>query len=1180
MESFVLTMVEDHRGDLWFGTKGGGVSRYDGERFTTFTTEDGLAGNRVEAILQDRQGNLWFGTRGGGVSRYDGERFTTFNTDHGLAGNSVAAILQDRQGNLWFGTSDGGVSLYDGESFTTEDRVNCVQAIIQDRQGNLWFGTWGGGVSRYDGERFTTFTTEDGLAGNRVAAILQDRQENLWFGTNLQGYPWFVTWDGGVSRYDGEHFTVVKTDDEEIQWLAETAVTAMLEDREGNLWLGTGFGGSGEGVLRYSGQEFVSFTAADGLPDDGVSSLMEDRQGNLWLGTRHGVSRYNGTEFTTFTSGDGLPDDGVYSVLEDRRGDIWFSTNRGLARYNGLSITYPASARYFERVGSSGMEDRDGNLWFSSWNGGLSRYDGKSWRHFSRSDGLGSSNVRQVLEDRGGNLWVATWDSGVNRYLGNDRFEIAFTVENGLADDNIACMLEDHNGTLWFGTHTGGVSRYDGEEFVTFTTEDGLASNWVTAMLEDSSGILWFGTWGGGVSHYDGPVFQTLHEGDGLIGNVVHALLEDRNGDIWIATPEGLTRHRPLRVPPPIRITNVVAEREYGPVAEIGLTTSQQYLAFEFRGQSFKTRPGQMAYAYRLSGYENTWQQTREERVEYTDLPGGDYVFQVRAVDRDLTYSEEPATVAVRVHLPYERIGLWTVLALAALLAIWQTGRVIRRGKQLRGSYEAQTTVNSVLREQTQALEQSNAELEEAREAAEEANQAKSQFLANISHEIRTPMNAILGYSQLLQHNPDLVPEQRRDIDAIQHSGSHLLRLIDEVLDISRIEAGRMQLNPVDFDLHSLLHSLAVMFEVRCEDKDLAWRLETPGTEPILVHGDEAKLTQVLINLLSNAVKFTDAGKVSLQVSSPSQDRFAFVVIDTGSGISAEDQAVLFEPFQQGSAGVESGGTGLGLTITKKQLELMGGDLQVESAPGQGSRFSFTVLLPPATGEVVDEGVASHAPVERLADGYQVRALVVDDVAQNRDVLTRLLERIGVDVDTVSGGQQALAQMDRLAPDIVFLDLRMPVMDGHEVLRRIRAQEIWRQVKVVAVSASVLEHQRRQFLAEGFDDFIGKPFRLEQLCACLARHLQVEFVYTGTAEAAPVAVAPTDWNGITLPADLHLRLREAAEVRGVTQMEDHLKELEQLSERHARLAAHLRELRQRHDMDSILHLLGELHDEQ
>jgi len=651
-DNTVGSMVEDWQGRLWFGTSGNGVCRYDGKEFVAFTSEDGLAHDAVPCILEDRQGALWFGSgepcrqSGAGVSRYDGSRFAIFTTKDGLAHNTVSSILEDREGNLWFGCGspcgarEGGVSRYDGKefvTFTTEDGLACnhVFCMVEDREANLWFGTYGGGLSRYDpsassggaGNAFVTFPAEQGVPPFCVRCILQDQEGNLWLGT--QG--------GGVSRYAGEEFTAFTTE----HGLANDIVLCLLEDREGYLWFGT----MGGGLSRHDGAQFAHFTIEQGLPSNGVMRLLEDREGDLWFGTWSGACRYDGTRFTTL---DGLAGKNIHSIAEDRKGNLWFGTwGTGVSCYDGTELRALTDQEGLPgNVVLAILEDGEGRLWFGTRTGGVARYDGEQFVVFTTRDGLAGHGVRSMLEDREGHLWFGTSGGGVTRYDGKG-FQ-TFTTQDGLADNSVNGMLQDRQGNLWFGTEQGGLGRFDGKQFTTFTTQHGLTHNKVVSILEDREGKLWIGTYGGGVSRYDGLVFQSLTRRDGLVHDAAHQILQDQKGDVWISTDGGVTRYRPSSTPPRIRVTEVIADRRYGAVGEVRLPSSQKLLIIEFRGHSAHSRPDGMAYVQRLKGYEADWRPNYTGREEYHDLPLGEYTFEVKAVDRDLNYSE-PASVRVVV---------------------------------------------------------------------------------------------------------------------------------------------------------------------------------------------------------------------------------------------------------------------------------------------------------------------------------------------------------------------------------------------------------------------------------------------------------------------------------------------------------------------------------------------------
>ena len=674
----VYDLVQDRQGYIWMGTTNG-VSRYDGETFTHFSREDGLAHDLVYSVLEDREGNLWFGTRGG-VSRYDGEIFTTLTVEDGLTSNSVWTMLEDREGTLWFGTGmfledvGNGVSRYDGEtftSFTVSDGLphGFIASIAQDREGNLWFGTHVG-VSRFDGEVFTNFTARDGLLDDFIASILEDRDGNLWFA------------GGGscICRYDGssfEKFTVREG------FSVETVVAAM-EDNEGNLWFGGG------GVVWYDGNSFNPFSSHEALSSMALK-IYEDREGNIWVGTEGGgVGKFETESFLTFTQNGGLPDNQVYSIHEDGKRGLWFSTFKGVCRYDGEHFTILTSQDGMEDdFVWTVIEDREENLWFGhGYEKGVSRYDGEAIQSFTKEDGLGG-DIKAICQDSSGHFWFGTMQSGVNFYDG-DSFS-SFTTREGLVNDSVhaiyqgadgvlwfgtvggvSCyaggsfshfplpvdeglnwvrsIMPDSRGNLWFSTMGGGVVCFDGEVLRNFTTKDGLGTNTVWSIAEDRKGRMWFGTWGGGVSIYDGRTFQTLQEEDGLPSNMVMFLLEDSDGHMWCATNKGVARFSPPEPHPPgVQVDAVVADRRYAGETEVSVPASVELVVFEFHGMSFRTRPGGIVYRYRLKGYDEDWRTTRERRVEYQGIPIGDYTFEVMAVDRDLVYSEQPATVELKV---------------------------------------------------------------------------------------------------------------------------------------------------------------------------------------------------------------------------------------------------------------------------------------------------------------------------------------------------------------------------------------------------------------------------------------------------------------------------------------------------------------------------------------------------
>ncbi|MDY7013742.1 MAG: ATP-binding protein [Cyanobacteriota bacterium] len=537
---------------------------------------------------------------------------------------------------------------------------------------------------------------------------------------------------------------------------------------------------------------------------------------------------------------------------------------------------------------------------------------------------------------------------------------------------------------------------------------------------------------------------------------------------------------------------------------------------------------------------------------------------------------------------------------------------------------ESQRTLeksNKELREALRKLETTQVELQRAKENAESASRSKSEFLANMSHELRTPLNSIIGFAQILSSDTSFQPEQQQRLSIINRSGEHLLSLINNILDMSKIEAGKITLNEKDFDLHALLQDVQKMFCLKTQSKNIQLSLESTAQLPQYIYSDEGRLRQILINLIDNAVKFTEQGGVTLRAkidrdrnnNQPKHQFLKLEVEDTGPGIAPEELNKLFVPFEQTTAGRKiRQGTGLGLSISRRFIELMGGEISAKSTVGVGTCFQSCIPIRLSSSEAFSVKLGGGRVVGLAPGQPNYRILVVDDEADNRLLLLDLLLSKGFSVQQASNGREAVEIWQTWHPHFIWMDLRMPEMDGYEATQTIRQREstldpkeplqqlqIDRAVtgisssvlemskegsptQIIALTASVFEEKPEFILASGFDDYMVKPFQEEALWETMSQHLGVEFIYQQAADSPQKLQETVCFPAEATSADLAANLKEMpsqwlAELR---QASSHLsgKKVMQLIQKmppeKAAIATKLQALAESYQFDEIVELLN------
>jgi len=1053
----VYSILEDSSGDLWFGTFGGGVSKYDGKNFTNYTEKEGLSNNDVFSIFQDKAGNIWAGTNGGGVSKYDGKTFTNYTKKEGLCDNNVSSILQDKSGNLWFGTPNG-VSKFDDKSFTNytqkeglcdncenwvnrifEDRsgnlwfgtiggvsrldrdgrtfthytekeglcYNNVQGILEDKAGNLWFGTYGGGISRLDrdGKTFTNFTEEDGLANNLVMSILEDRSGALWFGTD----------HGGVSKYDGRTFTHFTRK----EGLSDNYVASIFEDRSGNLWFGT----NGGGVSKYDGKTFTNYTEKEGLSNTVAKSIFQDKSGNLWFGTWGGVTKYDGKTFANFTEEEGLGNNLVTSTFQDRSGNFWFGYEGagGVSKYDGKSfVNYTEKEGLSNKFVLSIFQAKSGNLWFGT-ERGVSEYDGKIFTHFTVKEGLSGNKVSGIKEDKFGNLWIGTWGGGVSKYDGKTFTH--YTKKEGLSNNNVSSIFEDRSGNLWFGTAFG-LNKLSAESLLNLSAntpadKDGFADHPKNDRAEE-------------------VLFKSYTNEDGFLGVECNwnAIYEDKNGTIWIGTNNRLTAYHPEgdkvdTVAPHMQLTGVALFNENIPWANLeqkkdtniilgngvnishfqfdsllrwynvpehlSLAYSNNYLTFNFIGITTKS-PQKVKYQYKLEGLEKTWSAlTTRAEATYGNLPYGDYIFKVKAMNGDGYWSKE-FNYSFIIRPPWWRTWLAYVLyAILFVTGLWtfiyyRSRKLINEKRVLEQKVNERTAQVVQQKEeiavQRDNLEQTLIELKstQAQLIQSEKMASLGELTAGIAHEIQNPLNFVNNFSdvnteligELEQEahngNMDEVKIIAKDIkdneEKINHHGKRADAIVKNMLQHSRKSTGQKELT----DINALADEyLRLSYHgIRAKDKSFNAKLETDFDTSL--SADQAgigkinivpqDIGRVLLNLFNNAFyavnekrktadeNYQPTVSVSTKrINSPSgppvpvrtgDGGVMISVKDNGNGIPKKILDKIFQPFFTTKPTGE--GTGLGLSLSYDIIKAHGGEIKVESKEGEGA--NLIIMLP------------------------------------------------------------------------------------------------------------------------------------------------------------------------------------------------------------------------------------------
>lgn len=1175
----VTSIFRDSLDRLWFASTMG-LIRFDPAKATIFRVAHdpleprSLLSNQVTCIFEDRKNVLWVGFASGGVSRCNHGKswFPQLPVvslgAHGLSHRSISALEEDRQGKVWIATANG-LDRWDPETGVITNQIfkgmsvsaalpPIITVLREDSKGRLWLGTRGGGLIRLDNCEEDSRTARvyehdpgkgGSLANNHISDIAEDKDGRIWIGTL----------GGGVSIYQEGQDTFQNIHGDGPEGLADDFINDLLVDHEGVMLVSCG----DKGIMRYRADS-GTFEPHPRFASGEVDLLYEGRDQQLWIASSGiGLSRLDpvtGAVLTLSQRNSRLPLSEVRGLVEDESGDLWISTQNGVAQLNQKTM----DSRVFDE--DDGLQSkqfhphcairlRNGRVLLAGPNG-LNVIDPKILPEahvserpvltglelfgapvFPSKDGpllkpLSLTDVLTLPYDKEGriSLRFATLDYATPHHN--------FFRYRLLPEDKDWQMADDFRRATYSALQPG---KYT---FTVQSSADGTTWNADTAKINIQIRPRWYALWyvrvGFGLSLA------------GLLGYFLLLRFRSREEKLRRSQEQLEVKFSKAEAELARQLQHAMLLEQTGLV--LGghdgsgnlLETALRHLGEAFGVSRCYVRAGGPGKdgSFEPSGFQLVAQHVDQGQADAEDpLPcESPSLFQeIVSSDRALAVPD----VALRKDLfpESEKLGDCGVVALLAMRTSYlglTNGYIVLHHAdgprewradeiKLLESLAGQLGLVLAQMEQQSREESQRRELEKAKKEADIANSSKSEFLAKMTHELRTPLNAIIGFSELLCDDSELTPRQRETLDIINHSGEHLLGVINDILEVSKIEAGKVELVTERFNLGNLLTSIHEMLAFGIRSKGLSFEVNRYGDLPGEILADKAKLRQIIINLISNATKFTEHGRITLSVQAGApqaplgggaseQERLIFFEVrDTGPGIPKEQIPKLFENFSQTDTGQRSRmGTGLGLAICKAFAELMGGRVEVESLVGVGSAFRFfircTEMLAPPEIRVEVHHERPSAPkvtgqTKRLVPGHpEIRVLIAEDQPANRLLASRILSAAGFKLAEAENGAEAVKECRVFKPHLVLMDEEMPIMRGREAIKAIRADASLLQPVIISLTAFALDDTKAAAIEAGSDDFLTKPFRIDALLNILAKHLPLTFE-GDEAELGSVAVS-------------------------------------------------------------------------
>lgn len=1040
----------------------------------------------VNFILFDSENQLWIGTDNIGLFRLNPETGEYINfvrntrIPGAISSNTITAGILDRDGDLWFG-SDYGLNKYDPDTQAFEkyfvDPLNILTAINgahrieEDEQGNIWTQSHlDAGISNFN-KKTEEFTHYSPGFGQWFSSITADRSGIVWLGNEFRG---LFKLNPGAKKFST--FSIRKDGQDVLQG---NSIYALYEDRVGDIWIG----GHLDGLYRYNPQtgeaRLYTVDAANEWSNT-INYIFQDRKGAFWIGKAVGLNRFD-PETGRFESIKPIPDissafDLTSYIYEDVDGLLWVLTRRGCLVHLNPDTH---EAEFFTVFGNSDrdgqiefcdlIEDPRGFFWIAAGNNmGLYKFD-LFKKEFSIVEKIGKVNISSICLGENGILWCGTVGQGLIRYDSNADTKVVLTEKDGLLSSSIMGLEADDSGNLWLGSSKG-LSRYNPQTgiFKHYFKEDGFLTDEFSyqASTKGKDGELIFGSMHGVVAFYPDSIKDS-----GYIPPVVVTDFRINNTGVSIGKDSPLKKH--------ISVSD-----------EITLTHDQNDISITFAALDY-SHPERNQYTFFLENFEEDWRPPGLERTAYyTNLDPGDYVFRVKGTNGDDVWNDEGASVKITILPPWWQTGwAYTLYAVLFLLTLYGLRRFELKRVQLRNELEKWSFESRKLKE---------------------VDELKSRFFANISHEFRTPLTLILGPLERLL-GEDFPDSAKKQFSLMKRNAQRLRQLINQLLDLSKVEAGKMKLAAKPGDIVSIVRTMVLSFSSLADRKGIELVFDS-SQERIATYFDQEKLENIISNLLSNALKFTpEGGKISVQlalsdnkssgIKSITDHCLLIIVEDTGPGIPETQREKIFDRFYQldGSRTREQEGTGIGLALTKEFVELHHGEIRVDSEVGNGA--IFTVTLPLGRDHLSYEEIAEPDRIEETRESAKPEEIFAEDsdypedgkdgsrqavvliVEDNHDMRYYVCECLadGYDLLQAENGESGLEMAIAKMPDLVISDIMMPVMDGLEFCEKLKADIRTSHIPVILLTARASGESKVEGLETGADDYLIKPFDVKEL---------------------------------------------------------------------------------------------------